>query len=108
MTAGRALPKKRGGPADPGATTTDADEELVCIVEYDYLDEADLARGLLEAAQIPASLESEPGVVRLMVPARFAEQSLGMLAAPLSDEDLAAQAEAAGFEEEEPEEEPED
>jgi hypothetical protein len=35
-----------------------------------------------------------------MVPARLAEQALGMLAAPLSDEDLAAQAEAAGFEEE--------
>jgi len=74
-----------------------AEEELVCIVEYDYLDEADLARGLLEAAEIPASLESEPGVVRLMVPAKLAEQALQMLAAPLSDEELEAQAEAAGL-----------
>jgi len=89
--------------AESGAGPGEAaeDEKLVCIVEYDYLDEADLARGLLEAAEIPASLESEPGVVRLMVPARFAEQALGMLASPLSDEELAAQAEAAGFEEDE-------
>lgn len=76
-----------------------AGDELVCIVEYDHFDEADMARGLLEAAEIPASLESEPGVVRLMVPASLAEPALRMLAAPLSDEELAAQAEAAGFEE---------
>jgi hypothetical protein len=79
------------------APAAGAEDELVCIVEYDYLDEADLARGLLEAAEIPASLESEPGVVRLMVPASLAEPALRMLAAPLSDEELAAQAEAAGF-----------
>jgi hypothetical protein len=94
--------------ADSG--TSAPPDEIVCIVEYDHLDEADLARGLLEAAEIPASLESEPGVVRLMVPAKFAEHALGMLATPLSDEDLAAQAEAAGFdaEEEELEEDPEE
>lgn len=85
-----------------------AAEELVCIAEYDYADEADLARGLLEAAEIPASLESEPGVVRLMVPAGLAEQALGMLAAPLSDEELAAQAEAAGLLDEDAGEEPEE
>lgn len=75
-----------------------AEDELICIVEYDYMDEADLARGLLEASEITASLESEPGVVRLMVPPASAEQALRLLAAPLSDEELAAQAEAAGFE----------
>jgi hypothetical protein len=87
-------------PVAAPAEATAPGEELVCIVEYDYHDEADLARGLLEAAEIPASLESEPGVVRLMVPKALAEQALGMLAAPLSDEELAAQAEAAGLEEE--------
>lgn len=77
------------------------EEELICIVEYDYTDEANLARGMLEAAEIPASVENEPGVSRLMVPAKFGEQALVMLATPLSDEELAAQAEAAGsFEEE--------
>ena len=89
------------------------DAELVCIVEYDHLDEAEMARGLLEAAEIPASVEREPDVVRLMVPAGFAEPALRMLATPLSDEELAAQAEAAGlveevFEEEEFEEDAED
>ena len=85
-----------GGPEEPAAA---APEELVCIVEYDHMDEADLARGLLEAAEISASLETEPDVVRLMVPASLAEQAISMLAAPLSDEELAAQAEAAGYSE---------
>lgn len=85
-----------------------AQEELTCITEYDSHDEADLARGLLEAAEIPASLESEPGVVRLMVAASLAKQALAMLVSPLSDEELAAQAEAAGYYDEEPEEDPED
>lgn len=83
-------------PLDAGAAT---EEEMVCIVEYDYLDEAELARGLLEGAEIPAAIESEPGVVRLMVPPNFAESALGLLATPLSDEELAEQAEAAGAEE---------
>jgi hypothetical protein len=73
----------------------EAEEELVCIVEYDYPDEADLARGLLEAADIPAKIESEPGVVRLMVPEKFSKEALMMLVTPLSDEELEAQAEAA-------------
>jgi hypothetical protein len=73
--------------------------ELVCIVEYDYVDEAEMARGLLEGEKIPVTIESEPGVARLMVPQQFAEQSLRLLVTPLSDEDLEAQAEAAGFEE---------
>ncbi len=90
---------KAANEANEGQDASAPQEELLCIVEYDYMDEADLARGLLEAAGIPASLESEPGVVRLMVPSGQAEQALGMLAAPLSDEELAAQAEAAGLEE---------
>jgi hypothetical protein len=82
--------------AEPAAATAaEEEEQLVCIVEYDYPDEADLARGLLEAAEIPAKIESEPGVVRLMVPERFSKEALTMLVAPLSDEELAAQAEAA-------------
>jgi hypothetical protein len=72
------------------------EEEFICIVEYDHHDEADFARGLLEGSEIPSRLESEPGVVRLMVPGTLAEQALQMLAAPLTDEELAEQAEAAG------------
>ncbi len=82
-------------------TATEAEEEFVCIVEYDYPDEADLARGLLEAAEIPAKVESEPGVSRLMVPEKFSKEALTLLVAPLSDEELAAQAEAASLGDEE-------
>jgi hypothetical protein len=107
--ARRGLAEDSSGAADatplPDSQAAEKEkEELVCIVEYDTLDEADLARGLLEAAEIPATTESEPGVVRLMVPAALANQALGMLASPLSDEELAAQAEAAGYEDEEPQE----
>jgi len=80
--------------ATPGPAAEE-EEKLICIVEYDYPDEADLARGLLEASEIPAKIESEPGVVRLMVPERFSKEALSMLVSPLSDEELAAQAEAA-------------
>lgn len=97
-----AISDEDGAAAAAGAVAEDG-EELICIVEYDYADEADLARGLLEAAEIPAKVESEPGVARLMVPEKFGKQALMMLATPLSDEELAAQAEAASnpdFEEE--------
>lgn len=83
-------------PAHPATDSGDTAEELVCIAEYDYLDEADLARGLLAAAEIPVSFESDTSTFRLMVPAGVAEQALQMLVTPLTDEELAAQAEAAG------------
>ena len=94
----------------PEAPDAHTPEERTCIVEYDNPEEADAARGLLESAEILASVEHEPGVSRLMVPADMANQALQLLIAPLSDEELAAQAEAAGeFEdEEEAAEEPED
>jgi hypothetical protein len=93
-------------------TTKDTDssktpeDELVCIADFDYMDEAEIALGLLEASSIPASLVSEQGVSmmnisgsakRLMVPSHLADQALNILATPLSDEELAAQAEAAGL-----------
>lgn len=80
--------------AAPEATSHEA-EEFVCIAEYDHHEEADMARGLLEASEIPASIESEPGVVRLMVPASMADQALPLLVSPLTDEELEAQAAAA-------------
>jgi hypothetical protein len=86
---------------EPGADPASGDE-LVCVAEFDYVDEAEIAMGLLQAAEIPAALEREPGVERLMVPGKLADQALRMLAdSSLSDEELAAQAEAAGHQEEE-------
>jgi hypothetical protein len=78
------------------------EDEMVCIVEYDYVDEADLAKGLLAGAEIPAVIDRDANLVRLMVPPDLAEQALALLTTPLSDEELAAQAEAAGGEEEFP------
>ncbi len=75
------------------------EEEMVCVAEYDYLDEADLAKGLLEGAEIPAVIDRDATLVRLMVPPDLAEQALALLTTPLTDEELAAQAEAAGEEE---------
>ena len=93
-----------------------AGDELVLIGTYTVADDASLARGLLESASIPARLENQSlGLgafqLRLMVPASFEEQALEVLEYEISDEDLAAQAEAAGefgFEEEEEEEEAEE
>lgn len=104
-----AVDDEDSAPADSTSDGPVAEEEFICVAEYDYHDEADLARGMLETEGIQAGIETEPGVVRLMVPAAQAERALGMLAAvPLSDEELAAQAEAAGFEGDEEEEEVED
>lgn len=107
LDAGSARTQGAGeGPEEP-APTPATEEAPVCIAEYDYVDEAELARGLLETADIPAVLGHEPGVTRLLVPAEFAEQGLRMLVTvPMSDEELAAQAEAAGMEDEEAEQEP--
>ncbi len=82
------------------------EDEMVCVVEYDYVDEAELAKGLLEGADIPAAIDRDASMIRLLVPPHLAEQALQMLTStPLSDEELAAQAEAAGSEEEIGEEE---
>ncbi|HEY4086032.1 MAG TPA: hypothetical protein VGM43_08845 [Bryobacteraceae bacterium] len=77
-----------------------AEEEMVCVAEYDFVEEADMAKGLLVGAEIPAVIDRDATLVRLMVPPDLAEQALGLLTTPLSDEELAAQAEAAGEEEE--------
>jgi hypothetical protein len=82
------------GPS-PGEQST-AEDEMVCIAEYDYVDEAELAKGLLEGAEIRAVIDRDSTLVRLMAPPDLAEAALQLLAAPLSDEELAAQAEAAG------------
>ena len=70
--------------------------------------EAQIARALLEAAEIPCYLENEytlnadrflTGVVggeRLLVPPDFLDRAREVLASSISDEDLAAQSEAAG------------
>jgi putative signal transducing protein len=105
-------------PADePAAEPVEHDaspgEELVAIATYNIPEEASLARGLLESAEIPYHLENEFAALggfqlRLTVPAAFEADAREILEAEISDEELAAQAEAAGIPEEGAEEESEE
>jgi hypothetical protein len=81
-------------------------EQLVPIATYLIPDEANLARGLLQSAQIPFRIENELAPLggfqlRLLVPAAFEAEALEVLESEISEEELAAQAEAAGEMEEE-------
>jgi hypothetical protein len=87
-------------------------DELVLIATYNISEEANFARGLLQSAEIPFHLANEYVALggfqlRLMVPKAYEEQALEVLETEISDEELAAQAEAAGLVEEESAEETE-
>jgi hypothetical protein len=78
-------------------------EQLVHIATFLDMNDAQLAVNLLRSAEIPVSLENEMGAayggigaLRLMVPASLADQAEEILDTEISDEELAAQAEAAG------------
>jgi hypothetical protein len=84
-------------------------EELVLIATYLIPDEANLARGLLQSAEIPFRLENELAPLggfqlRLLVAKAFEEEALAVLDSEISEEELAAQAEAAGEMEDESDE----
>jgi len=88
----------------------DAVDEMVLIATFGYPEEANMARGLLESASIPSQIRNELAAVggfeaKLMVPASFEEHALEVLSTEISEEELAAQAEAAGLSEEMSEEE---
>jgi hypothetical protein len=77
-------------------------EELVLIATYLIPDEANLARGLLQSAEIPFRMENELAPLggfqlRLLVPAAFEAEAMEVLESEISEEELAAQAEAAGI-----------
>ena len=103
----------RESPSPDGGTTTEA-EALVVAQTFLSPNEAWVGRDVLRSAGISAYLEQEldtvwPGGNRsLMVPRSYLEEAEEILASitPLSDEELAAQAEAAepvdGLEIEEP------
>jgi hypothetical protein len=85
-------------------------EQLVLIATYSIPDEASLARGLLASAEIPFQLNNELAPLggfqlRLLVPAAFEADAREVLESEISDEELAAQAEAAGAGEDDMEEE---
>jgi hypothetical protein len=75
-------------------------EELVEAAVYESRSEARLAKSFLLSAEIPCELENELALnnapLRLLVPASMLDQAMDVLGAEISEEELAAQAEAAG------------
>ena len=87
--------------SSPPATEVQDQGELVELARFSSSSEADLAKALLESAAIPCYLENEVagktlGVtdgLRLFVPASLLDSAREILDAPVSDEELIAQAE---------------
>jgi hypothetical protein len=88
----------------PGSAEA-ASPELVEVATFTDVDDARLARDLLQSAEIPSYLATDaklPGNMsapvgfRLSVAPSLLEQAREILDAQISDEELAAQAEAAG------------
>jgi hypothetical protein len=97
-----------GSPASVDAESSklpenESGEEMVEAAVYDSRSEARLAKSFLLSAEIPCELENELALddapLRLLVPASLLDQALDVLSAEISEEELAAQAEAAGEQE---------
>lgn len=78
-----------------------AGDQLVSIGTFMSGEEANLARGLLEDGGIPAVLTNEHSglgmfQLELKVPSSFVDQAMEILDMEISEEELAALAEAAG------------
>lgn len=110
--ARRGLDKAAEAPPVEGEVLPTPEPEggpMVHIATYILPEEASLARGLLQSAEIPFFLENELSPlggfqIQLMVPAAYEADAREILEHELTDEELAAQAEAAGIAEEESEE----
>jgi hypothetical protein len=99
--------------ASPGPEAPGESEEMVELATFTDVDDARMARELLKAAEIPCYLQNDDplaanwiggagqGAFRLSVPPEWLEQAREILETEISDEELAAQAEAAALEEEE-------
>jgi hypothetical protein len=87
--------------SEPGKLPeNESGEDLVEAAIYESRSEARLAKSFLLSAEIPCTLENEFSLddapLRLLVPASMLDQALDVLGAEISEEELAAQAEAAG------------
>ena len=87
------------------ATAGQADGDLQLVGTFLSIEEANFARGLLQSADVPCSLENEfsaaysgTGALRLLVPASVYERACEILETQISEEDLIAQAEAEATE----------
>jgi hypothetical protein len=103
--------------APPPGSAAATGEELVEVATFTDVDDARLARDLLESAEIPSYLANDaklpgnmstPSGFRLSVSPSMLEQAREVLDTQVSDEELAAQAEAAGELEDVEDERPEE
>jgi hypothetical protein len=108
-------PDEAPAPSEAAAEPDHTEPQMAVVGEYQDPGEADLARALLRSAGIDAMLLNErlagilniplaPGTYHLLAPVDSEEEALQILASEISEEDLAAQAEAAGEKEETEEE----
>ena len=92
-------------PAEDLPEPTTPQEELVIVATFTSPSDARLAVSLLRSGQIPCGLDQAKfsPEINLMVPASLAEEAKEVLNSEVSDDDLAAQAQAAKPEEDAPE-----
>ena len=110
--ASRGLHGEETSPADQAEESPAKPPDFVEAATFQSYSEGSLARAVLRSAEIPAYLDDQRaglGTLKLWVPPEFLEQAQEILETPLSDEELAAQAEAAASPDDaEPSEEEED
>lgn len=99
-------PVEEDGETPAAGEPNDPEDQMVLAAECGSMQEVQFARSLLKSAGIPTYVQTDfSGILgateedtRVYVPASFLEQAQEILATPLSDEELEAQAEAAGAE----------
>lgn len=99
-------PQVEPGASVPIPTEKSPEGDLKLAAEFGSSQEMAVARSFLKASGIPSYVQADfSGILaateedtKLYVPASYLEQAQELLATPLSDEELAAQAEAAGEE----------
>ena len=96
--------------SQPGAPArempgSEGDGDLQLVGTFLSIEEANFARGLLQSADVPCSLENEfaagfsaTGALRLLVPASAYDRACEILETEISEEELIAQAEAEAAE----------
>ncbi len=98
--AQRGLKAKTAGSAASADPAAPEGEPMAAVAEFRSFNEAGLALSALRSADIPARVEnpyqpySEVSTLRVMVPESLLDVAREILATPLTDEELAAQAEA--------------
>ncbi len=94
---GLAAPTESADAEDEAAPVV-ANGSVASVAFYETWEEATSARGLLRAADIPSAIRDlrPEKNIQLMVPTELLDDAAAVLASEISEEELIAQAEAAG------------